>query len=122
MVLSSFQPVFFLYFSFHIRDNGGCSNIVAPSMNSDLSRSPTFVHFEDHFFHFLLVPLLTQILVQTSKHCLLQCLKNDGCFSTNVGAYPRPDGTVTCELLNADKYRSSGKFQPIRLSITTASW
>jgi len=76
------------------------------------SKNTTFVHFKDNFFHSLLVPPVTQISVPTSKHRLLHCLKNDGCFSTNVGAYPRPDGNFTRLLLNTDKDRVSEKFHP----------
>lgn len=107
-----FSVSIFLYFRFHIFDQGACSNIVAPSINRDPSKTPTFVHFKDNPFHSLLVPPVTQISVQTSKHCLLQCLKNDGCFSTNVGAYPRPDGNFTCKVLNTEKYSVSEKFHP----------
>lgn len=107
-----FSVSIFLYFRFHNFDEGACSNIVAPSINRDPSKTPTFVHFKDNSFHSLLVPPVTQISVQTSKHCLLQCLKNDGCFSTNVGAYPPPDGNFTCEVFNTDKYSVSEKFHP----------
>ena len=107
-----FSVSIFLYFRFHIFDQGACRIIVAPSINRDPSKTPTFAHFKDNFFHSLLVPPVTQISVQTSKHCSLQCLKNDGCFCTNVSAYPRPDGNFTCEVLNTDKYSVSEKFHP----------
>ena len=117
-----FSVSIFLYFRFHIFDQGACSNIVAPSINRDPSKTPTFVHFKDNPFHSLLVPPVTQISVQTSKHCLLQCLKNDGCFSTNVGAYPRPDeiSRVRFSIQTSTVYLRS--FTQSRLSTTTASW
>lgn len=82
-----FSVRIFLYFRFHIFDQGACSNIVAPSINRDPSKTPTSVHFKDNFFHSLRVLPVTQISVQTSNF-------------------------FTCEVLNTDKYSVSEKFHP----------
>lgn len=82
-----FSVSIFLYFRFHIFDQGACSNIVAPSINRDPSKTPTSVHFKDNFFHSLRVLPVTQISVQTSNF-------------------------FTCEVLNTDKYSVSEKFHP----------
>ena len=99
----------FLYFSFHILDQGFCDT--ALSVDRDPNKKLKYARFKDHLFHSLLVPGVTENSVQTSKHCLLRCLKNESCFSTNVDAFPRPDGNVTCELLSTDKYNASEKFK-----------
>lgn len=46
-----------------------------------------------------------QVFAETKKHCLLKCVKNQECFSTNIGV---DSGKV---LLSSDKYRSSGNFR-----------
>ena len=99
----------FFYFTFHILDQGFCYG--AASLNRQPNNKLKSALFKDHLFHALLVPKLKGTLVQTGKHCLLECLKNDRCFSTNVGAFPRADGNVTCELLPTDKYSAPEKFQ-----------
>ena len=100
----------FLYFTLHILDQGVC-DATSTSLNRKQNKKLKYALFKDHFFHALLVPKVQVSSVQTGKHCLLQCVKNEGCFSTNVGAFPRPDGNVTCELLSTDKYNASEKFQ-----------
>ena len=99
----------FLYFTFQILDQGFC--YAAGSLNREPNKKLKYVLFKDHMFHALLVRQVKGTSVQTAKHCLLQCVKNDRCFSTNVGAFPRPDGNITCELLPTDKYNASEKFQ-----------
>lgn len=52
-----FSVSIFLYFSFHIFDQGACSNIVAPSINRDPSKTPTFfwgIYFMRDFMKFCL--------------------------------------------------------------------
>lgn len=99
----------FLYFTFHILDQGFCDG--AASLNRQPNNKLKSALFKDHLFHALLVPKLKGTSAQTGKHCLLDCLKNDRCFSTNVGAFSRADGNVTCELLPTDKYSAPEKFQ-----------
>ncbi|KAL9966881.1 hypothetical protein ACROYT_G025018 [Oculina patagonica] len=67
--------------------------------------------FKDHLFHALDDKLIETAYVETVKHCLLKCVKNRQCFSTNFGVTLRDDGKVLCELLSSDKYNSSGSFQ-----------
>ncbi len=80
-----------------------------------LQRSPDkrlqFAMFKDHLFHALDDKLIETAYVETVKHCLLKCVKNRQCFSTNFGVTLRDDGKVLCELLSSDKYNSSGSFQ-----------
>ncbi|KAL9966882.1 hypothetical protein ACROYT_G025019 [Oculina patagonica] len=67
--------------------------------------------FKDHLFHALDGKKIETLFVETGKHCLLKCVKNRQCFSTNIGVTSRHDGKVLCELLSSDKYNSSGSFQ-----------
>ena len=73
-------------------------------------RKFNFALFNDHLFHFLDVPKIAETFVQTTKQCLLQCIKNHLCLSTNVAAVPQPNGHVSCELLSIDNYNASENF------------
>ena len=99
----------FLYFTLHILDQVFCD--AAASLNRQPNNKLKSALFKDHLFHALLVPKLKGTSAQTGKHCLLECLKNNRCFSTNIGAFRRSDGNVTCELLPTDKYSAPEKFQ-----------
>ena len=71
-----------------------------------------FAHFIDHVFHVLDVPELESSGVTDRRVCLLLCLKDQRCFSTNLAAKPDINGNYACELLPTDKYNASGKFRP----------
>ena len=66
--------------------------------------------FKDHLFHSLDVPKIDEAYVLSGKHCLLGCVKNRRCFSTNIVVFPTQDGNVLCQLLSSDKYNSSENF------------
>ncbi|XP_078361457.1 uncharacterized protein LOC144645785 [Oculina patagonica] len=46
-----------------------------------------------------------------TTHCLLECVKNHGCFSTNVAVDHKNYRNFTCELLPTDKYNASMSFK-----------
>ena len=102
-----------IYFSFQILDQGFCAT--AQPFQAELQRDPhnplTFANFKEHFHHVLDIPSIERIAVQSSGDCLFRCVNNDGCFSANVAAFPRPDGNVSCDLLPTDKYNASDKFK-----------
>ena len=106
----------FIYFSFHILDQGLCGK--AQPFQAGLQRDPhhpfTFANFKKHFYHVLNMPSFERIAVQASEDCLFRCVNNDRCFSANVAAFPRPDGNVSCDLLPTDKYNASDKFKANR--------
>lgn len=99
----------FLYLTFYILNDCFCDAV--GSLKREPNKKLKYALFKDHLFHALLVPNAHETSVPTGKHCLLQCVKNDGCFSTNIGAFSQPDGNLTCELLPTDKYNASEKFQ-----------
>ena len=104
-----------IYFSFQILDQGFCAT--AQPFKAGLQRDPNnplhirYANFKEHFYHVLDMPSIERIAVQASKHCMFRCVNNDGCFSANVAAFPRPDGNVSCDLLPTDKYNASDKFK-----------
>ena len=71
-----------------------------------------FAHFIDHLFHILDVPELESIHVRDRRVCLLYCLRDKRCFSTNLAAKPDINGNYVCELLPTDKYNASDSFKP----------
>ena len=70
-----------------------------------------FAHFIDHVFYVLDVPELESSRVTDRRVCLLLCLKDQRCFSTNLAAKPDINGNFACELLPTDKYNASGNFR-----------
>ena len=100
----------FIYFTYHILDQG-LSVAAQAVLNRDPSKTLRFVQFEDYLNHVLDVPRVEGVTVQTWRECLLRCVKNDQCLSTNIGAFPRPNGNLWCVLLSTDKYDASEKFK-----------
>ena len=103
----------FIYFSFHILDQG-FSTTAQPfqaGLQRDSKSLSRHAQFVEHFYHVLDVPKIEGIAVQTETDCLLRCIRNDRCFSINVAAFTRPDGTLSCDLLPTDKYNASDKFK-----------
>ena len=80
-------------------------------LQRDPNKPLRYAQFIEHFYHVLDVPKIEGIAVQTGRHCLLRCVKNDRCFSTNTGAFHLPNGNITCDLLPTDKYNASEKFK-----------
>ena len=101
------SATFFLYSTFLILNHR------FTNASSSLRRDEKFkyAHFRDHLFHMLDVPKVEGTIVQTRNHCLQKCVKNPQCFSTNVAAFRRPDGNVSCDLLPTDKYRIPEMFR-----------
>ena len=66
--------------------------------------------FQDHPFHALNSTKVDLAYVESAKHCLLRCVKNRHCFSTNVAVSSSQYGKVLCALLSSDKYNSSQNF------------
>lgn len=75
------------------------------------SRRLRYVIFKEELFHALGAETIEVAYVETGKLCLLKCVKNLQCFSTNIGVYPQTDERVRCELLSSDKYRALKSFR-----------
>lgn len=88
----------------------------AMSEDKSLQRNQEFrfAQFIDHLFHVLDVPEFESSHVTDRNDCLLRCLKDMRCFSTNLAANPDINGNRVCELLPTDKYNASGSFGPSR--------
>ena len=102
------SPRHFFTFFFFLDQN--FANAAQSGLQRKTNENLTFALFNDHLFHFLDVPKIAETFVQTTKQCLLQCIKNHLCLSTNVAAVPQPNGHVSCELLSIDKYNASENF------------
>ena len=89
--------------------------IVVLSQEKVLQRGTTnrfrYAIFKDDLYHALDGQRIETGYAITKEHCLLKCVKNLECFSTNIGVSSGPDRKVLCELLSSDKYSSSGLFQ-----------
>ena len=101
----------FIYFTFQILDASFCDASDLAGLQRDPNKPLRYAQFIEHFYHVLDVPKIEGIAVQTGRHCLLRCVKNDRCFSTNVGAFHLPNGNISCDLLPTDKYNASEKFK-----------
>ena len=102
----------FIYFTGQILDDGLCD-----STNIGVQRDPykelSYANFIEHFNHTLDVSKIEGVPVQTGSECLLRCVNNDRCYSTNVEAFhpDLPNGKIWCDLLPTDKYNASEKFK-----------
>ena len=101
----------FIYFTYHIRDQSLCEANQPAGLQRDPNNRLRYARFIEHLYHVLDVPKVEEVAVQTGRNCQLRCVKNDLCFSTNVGAFHLPNGNVSCELLPTDKYNASEKFK-----------
>ena len=102
----------FIYFTGQILDDGLCD-----STNIGVQRDPykelSYANFIEHFNHTLDVSKIEGVPVQTGSECLLRCVNNDRCYSTNVEAFhpDLPNGKIWCDLLPTDKYNAFEKFK-----------
>lgn len=106
-----FSASAFIYFTFGILDASFCDASDLAGLQRDPSNPFRFAQFIEHFYHVLDVPKIEGVTVQTGRHCLLRCVQNDRCFSTNTGAFHLPTGNISCDLLATDKYNASEKFK-----------
>ena len=95
----------FLFFVFYLLPTSGTKSV---QRNNNFR----FAHFTDHFFHVLVEPEFESILVTDRNVCLLRCLKEQRCFSTNIAASSDLNGSHICMLLSTDKYNASNNFGP----------
>ena len=101
----------FIYFTYQIMDDGLCTATQLPGLQRDSNKELRYAQFIEHFYHVLDVPKIEGVAVQTGRHCLLRCVKNDRCFSVNTGAFHLTNGNISCDLLPTDKYNASEKFK-----------
>ena len=101
----------FIYFTYQILDAGFCDASNLAGLQRDPNKQLRYAQFIEHFYHVLDVAKLEGVAVQTGRQCLLRCVKNDRCFSTNIGAFHLPNGNISCDLLPTDKYNASEKFK-----------
>ena len=101
----------FIYFAFQTLDSGLCDASDLTGLQRNPNKPLRYAQFIEHFYHILDVPKIEGVTVQTGRQCLLRCVKNDRCFSTNTGALHLPNGTKSCDLLPTDKYNASEKFK-----------
>lgn len=102
-----FSSTIFLCFAFYTLDGGRCDSSGSLHRGGKLK----YAHFRDYLFHILDVPKVEEASVRTRNHCLQRCVKNPKCFSTNIAAFYRPDGNMSCDLLPTDKYSAPEKFR-----------
>lgn len=71
----------------------------------------SFGNFIEHTNYILDVTKIESKPVIGMTHCLLECVKNHDCFSTNVAVDRNNNRNFTCELLPTDKYNASMSFK-----------
>ena len=119
----------FIFLTYHILDQGLCKATQTAGLQRDPNKSVWYADFKENLYHALDVPKIEGVDVETESQCRLQCVKNDECFSINIGAFYLPNGKISCELLSTDKYSESEKFKAsltfhhysIKVSITCIS-
>lgn len=99
------QNILFLYIVFPFKQS-----LFSTSFQRDSKfRVASFI---DHVFHVLDIVELESSLVRDRLDCVLQCLEDQRCFSTNLVSKPDITGNYVCELLPTDKYNASDSFKP----------
>ena len=106
-----FSASMLIYFSCQSLDSGFSVATNLPGLQRDPNKQLSYANFIEHFYHVLEVPKIEGVAVETRDQCLLRCVNNDQCFSTNVGAFYLPNGNISCHLLPTDKYNESDKFK-----------
>ena len=100
-----------IYYTYRIFDGGFCEAANLASLQRDANKQTSYARFIEHFHRVLDVPKIEGVTCQTGGQCLLRCLNNNRCFSTNIGAFPLPNGNISCDLLLTDKYNASEMFK-----------
>ena len=117
-----FSDITLVYVLYHILDQRVCEGTQSAGLQRDSNNRLRYAKFVEHFYSALDVQNIERGAFETGRLCLLRCLKNDKCFSTNIGAFHLPNGNIFCELLPTDKYNASEKFKANHTSITTVLW
>ena len=73
------SSAFFTFFTHQIFDQN-FANAAQSGLQGKPNENLTFALFSDNLFHFLDVPKIAETFVQTTKQCLLQCIKNRLCL------------------------------------------
>ena len=79
--------------------------------NKHESKTFKFASFKQTHFHALLTKKLESHSVFHSDDCSFLCLKTKRCVSFNIQAEKNENPLLECELLDDDRFHSSGKFQ-----------
>ena len=106
-----FSASMFVYFSCQILDSGFCDATNLLGLRREPKTQLSYAKFKEHFYHVLDVPKIEGVAVETRGQCLLRCVNNDHCFSTNIGTFHLPNGKIWCDLFSTDKYNASEKFK-----------
>ena len=101
----------FSYFTSQILHDGFCDATNLAGLQRDPNKQLSYAKFIEHFYHVLDVPNIEGVAVQKESQCLLRCVNNDRCFSTNMGAFHLPNGNILCDLLPTDRFNASEKFK-----------
>ena len=112
----------FICFTYQIIDDGLCDATQLPGLHRDPNKQLRYAQFIEHFYHVLDVPKIEGVEVQTGRHCLLRCVKNDRCFPRTLEhfIYQTEISRVIYYQLTSTMHPRSSK--RIILSITTALW
>lgn len=86
---------------------GEQSKTLKGCLRSDVENHAELV---EHVHSFLDIPAVGSIKVHDSMTCILQCLRNEQCYSLNFAIDFDYQGHL-CDLLPSDKYNSPNKFQ-----------
>lgn len=86
------------------------------NLNRQDSRS-SFANFVEKPFSKLTSPNLASLKSSTLDECVFECLANKQCFSINFATDSGADDMYECELLNADIFNQTDKFQYYRNKI-----
>ena len=76
---------------------------------SSYEQGVSHANFVIHKFQHLQGPVLDSCEVYRSTECAFTCVDNAPCVSFNVALSPNENGTLRCELLSEDKFRSPDK-------------
>lgn len=89
-------------------------NILSQTVSQEISLQrgqQSSAYFIDHANYVLDVEKIESKQVIGMAHCLQECIRNHGCFSTNIAVDRSKNGRFTCDLLPTDKYSASTSFK-----------
>ena len=79
----------------------------AETFRRDGQHGVNYAHFVKNPSQRLNAAVLASLMVSRPQECTFQCLNHQECYSVNFAAVS-VDGRYACELLNSDKFKSSG--------------